>query len=361
MKFSRIIKLFLIIFFLFLPLAEAVDSSLPDLQNFITKLENQKNELQGGAIAILYKGQVIYKETFGHQKDKLEPITSSTLFPLGSVSKPVSATAIALLVDNGSLSFEQKFKLAYLKNQVSLANILGHTTGYQFSGNFQIEQGMERQKILAKLKLEKPKCKPGKCYSYSNMNFSLVEEVLNTKNISLEKAIKNLRDMLKIDGIQIVPINAKLKTAYPHEDKKSLPFPPYYPKAAPAAAGIFASIDGMIEVFKLSFGYRPDLISQKTLDYMYNPIIKNYDIRKWNMALPFNLNEIESYYAIGWRILKNKTYPDRELIFHSGYIAGIATFIGFVPSKDIGIIILYNQKSGTALKNGFNFWSEVIK
>ncbi|MFV9936331.1 MAG: hypothetical protein AB8U84_03710 [Rickettsia endosymbiont of Haemaphysalis japonica] len=32
------------------------------------KLELQKDELQGGAIAILYKGEVIYKTTFGNQK-----------------------------------------------------------------------------------------------------------------------------------------------------------------------------------------------------------------------------------------------------------------------------------------------------
>ncbi|GAA5251909.1 hypothetical protein [Candidatus Rickettsia kedanie] len=29
-----------------------------------------------------------------------------------------------------------------------------------------------------------------------------------------------------------------------------LPFPPYYPKTIPASAGIFASISGMIEIFK---------------------------------------------------------------------------------------------------------------
>ncbi len=49
------------------------------LRNFIKKLELQKDELQGGAIAILYKGEVIYKTTFGNQKGNSGVVTDKTL------------------------------------------------------------------------------------------------------------------------------------------------------------------------------------------------------------------------------------------------------------------------------------------
>ncbi|WP_231569174.1 serine hydrolase [Rickettsia endosymbiont of Ixodes pacificus] len=110
------------------------------LKSFIKKFELQKDELQGGAIAILYKGEVIYKTTFGNQKGNSGVITDKTLFPLASVSKAVSATAIALMVDQGSLNFDEKFKLPYLKNAISLNNILSHTTGYQFSGKLKLSK-----------------------------------------------------------------------------------------------------------------------------------------------------------------------------------------------------------------------------
>jgi beta-lactamase class C len=233
----------------------------PKLRSFITKLETKKEVVQGGAVAILYQGNVVYKETFGNQKAETNPITSSTLFPLASVSKAVTSTAIALMVQQGRLSLNEKFKLPYLKNPVSLINILGHTTGYQFSGNKQIEQGVSRQKLLCTLQNQKPKSKPGRCYSYSNTTFSLVEEVLNKKGLSLREAIDNLRVTLKTNEIQIVPIDPKMEVAYPHSKKTfngddvvtQLPFPPYYPKTTPASAGIFASIDGMIEIFRLNF------------------------------------------------------------------------------------------------------------
>ncbi len=334
------------------------------LDGFIKRLESQTAHFQGGAIAILHKGQLVYKVTFGNRKDNDGPVTSSTLFPLASVSKAVSAMAISLLVEKGQLRLDETYKLPYLKNPVSLKNILSHTTGYKFTGNQEIEEGLGRHKLLEKLKIQKPQCKPGECYSYSNTTFSLVEEALNTKKLSLKSAISGLRSALKTNGIQLVPISSNFENAYPHKknkegDLKSLPFPPYYPKAAPAAAGVFASLDAMIEVFKLSFGYRSDIISQKTLDVMHKPIIKNRDIDNWGMQWPCDLKQIESSYALGWRILKAN--PEKYLVFHGGSIAGISTFIGFIPSEEFGIIILLNQGPRNAPEIGVNFWGEFFE
>jgi beta-lactamase class C len=98
--------------------------------------------------------------------------------------------------------------------------------------------------------------------------------------------------------------------AYPHsarkndqgiETLKTLPFPPYYPKTATASAGIFASIDGMIEFFKLAFGYRPDLISQKTLDVIYTPKATANDVFYWNLDFPYDQKNITSKYAPDFR------------------------------------------------------------
>ncbi len=340
-----------------------------NLNNFTEKLEAEQDQIAGGAVAIIYKGQVIYKHTFGHEKDKNSPpITSSTLFPLASVSKPVSATAIALMVSQGILNLEEKYNIPFLQFPVNLKNILGHTTGYRFSGNIEIEHGEKRNRILQALKLQYPTCQPGDCYFYSNTTFSLLEEALNTKNLDLPSAIEKLRSALNTDGIQVVPLPSNMRVAYPHAPssryqflKKVLPFPAYYPKAAPAAAGVFASLDGMIEIFKLNFGYRPDLISNKTLEQFHQPIIANRDIARWHTKWPIPVSKIESYYGVGWRILKAKAYPEKQLIFHSGTISGIKTFIGFIPAEDIGIIILTNETSDFCFRYGINFWSKFLR
>ncbi|OJV96813.1 MAG: hypothetical protein BGO43_00755 [Gammaproteobacteria bacterium 39-13] len=178
-----------------------------------------------------------------------------------------------------------------------------------------------------------------------------------------------MRTALKTNGIQIVPVNPNIALAYPHvidttkknHSLKTLPFPPYYPKATPSAAGVFASLDGMIEFYKLSFGYRPDLISQTTLNLLYTPIITNRDIEKWPINWPYDRSGIKSSYARGWRILQTQQHPEKELIFHGGMIAGAQTFIGHIPDEEIGIIILVNQSSKVPLESGIQFWGNFLK
>src|SRR5438477_586845 len=104
----------------------------PKIGKFIPMLEAGMERLQGGAIAILHKGQVIYKTTFGYQQGKARAITSKTLFPLASVSKSVAATALALMVETGKVDLTQRCTLPCLRSKVQLKHILSHTTGVAF-------------------------------------------------------------------------------------------------------------------------------------------------------------------------------------------------------------------------------------
>jgi beta-lactamase class C len=343
--------------------AEIAPTIPNNVKNYIADLESKEHEMQGGAIAILHKGKVIYKKTFGNAKESLEPITSSTLFPLASVSKVVSAAAIALMADKKEIDLNKEYSLPYLKSKVTLRNILGNTTGYKFNGNEDIEVGMTRAKLLEKIKTLPQPCQPGKCYFYSNACFSLVDNILEKEKSSLKYAFNNLVSILSTDQIQMLPIDKESHIAYPHiKNKKKkgfimLPFPPYYPKTVPASAGVFASIDGMIELYKFLFFYRPDLISNETLEIFYTPYIEAY-INHWH--LPYE-KEIESYYGLGWRIFKSKTHENKNFIFHSGLISGINSFIGFIPSEEMGIIILTNQAPPAASRRGLGFWREFVR
>lgn len=57
----------------------------------------------------------------------------------------------------------------------------------------------------------------------------------------------------------------------------------------------------------------------------------------------------------------NASQSDADLIFHSGYIEGAKTFIGYIPSKEIGIIILSNDSSAFPVQSGIDFCGEIIK
>ena len=345
----------------------SVEPKLPEnLKPFVALLEKQQKQLQGGAIAILYQGHVVYKSTFGFQNGHEYPVKDTTLFELGSVSKSVSSMAVGLMVDKNKLSYHEVYSLPYLKYPVSLMNILSHTTGYNFPGNTQIEHGVNRDALLNDLAKQSPVCNPGQCFYYSNTLFSLLQEIAKTKNISFHQLIDNLNSILEsTHDFVIFPLISHTNIAYPHmktiingkESRKILPFPKYYPKVIPSAGGIFASLNGMIKFFNLTFGYRPDLISNNILNAIQTPVIAANDVSTWNFNWPINLRYINSYYAMGWRVFRLKENPDKELIFHGGYIDGYRAYIGYIPNEKVGFIMLVNQSTEIPVQDGMKLWS----
>lgn len=337
------------------------------LHDFIEQIEREKPHLQGGFIAILDRGQVVYETVFGHQAGDVGVITRKTLFSVASVSKLTAATAVALNVESGALDLNKCYKLPWLAHPVSLQHVLSHTTGYDFiAGNGYIEQGMSREAILAKLAETAPIGEPGTRYAYSNIIFSLVDDLLRLEDYSLRDSIANLGRVLATDGILLAPVPATVAVSHPHaigQDgaKIALPLAPYYPYASPAAAGIYASLDGLIELYRLRFGYRPDLLSKETLDRFNSPVTRAQDFKKWNKHWPVSKRQIRSYYGLGCRILRSVQHPGFDLVYHTGFLNGVGAFMGCVPATGFGIIIVLNQQSRFTFEKGLDFWGLFLK
>ena len=157
-----------------------------------------------------------------------------------------------------------------------------------------------------------------------------------------------------------MPLTPGTPVASPHIKGKALPFSNTYPRIVPASAGIFASLDAMIEISRLQCGFRPDLISQRALDELYKPQAICTDIHKFAAVFPQPLHELELTYGLGWRILKSKKHPGKDLIFHGGYVNGIRSFIGFIPSEKISIIFLVNEDTRFHWNVVIDLWKEMI-
>ncbi len=338
-----------------------ISSPIRKTIDFITE---NLNSLQGGALAIVHDGHTVYQTTFGHACGKDRPITPRTLFPLASASKPVSALAVALQVKRGQISFSEQIKFSYLKKPVSLEMILSHTTGYLFRGNHLIEKGLSFQEIGEKVRTLSPQTSPSSFYS--NFTYNLVAEVLGQKGVPFSKAISDLSDALDSPGLRFLtapPEKRDLPIACPHSKSgKCLKFPPYYPRTVPASAGIFASLEAMIQLLKLSLGEREDVLSREELARLYNQYIINEDPLRWGgIKWPGGKDKISAHYGFGWRILSHKDHPQMPFVFHSGWIEGVRTFIGFIPSKKVGIVYLLNHDKRAQHLEAMQLWFQYLR
>ena len=103
-----------------------------DIPTLFQELENQP----GGIIGVFKKGKIDFFKAYGLANlDYDIPITSKTVFDVGSVSKQFTAACVFLLEQQGKLSIDdpiQKYlpEMPIFRNEtVTIRNLLNHTSG----------------------------------------------------------------------------------------------------------------------------------------------------------------------------------------------------------------------------------------
>lgn len=118
-----------------------------EIQCIIDEIEETSEDVVGAAVAIIQNDQVLYKKTFGYKEINGSPVNDDTLFGLASVSKAITATALAALAEQNIAHFEDKINIQGIN--LSLKKILSHTTGYRIRGDSEIEKGVTRKTLLS--------------------------------------------------------------------------------------------------------------------------------------------------------------------------------------------------------------------
>jgi CubicO group peptidase (beta-lactamase class C family) len=118
--------------------APALDKIAPRMQEF-----GDQKQVSGVVTLVMHKGKVIHHEAVGLADiDASRPMYKDSLFAIASMTKPVTATAVMILKDEGKLSLNDKvskyvpaFADAKLKDgnkparEVTLRDVLTHTSG----------------------------------------------------------------------------------------------------------------------------------------------------------------------------------------------------------------------------------------
>lgn len=340
------------------------------IENFISKFENHISGFQGGAIAMVQGGNVIYQKSFGFQHDRHGAITENTLFPLASVSKTITATVVALLVKEEKLSLNDNAAdiLGLKKSRLKIRNILNHTTGYSLASDKDIEKGIPRKTLIKKIQKVVPSYIAGTHFCYSNFMFSCIQEVILDSTYSpWNMHVDQLWHALKVQDYAVCSVPISVELAEPHVCDKNTKkitncgrMPRYYPQTVCSAAGLFASLKSMIDFLKLQQGYYPNILTKTDFLAFHTPTTEAPDAFKWPIKWPYK--KVKSFYGLGWRILEKENDPRQQsrMVFHGGYLRGVGTFVGFIPAHDIGIVVLINQDTAFALQTGVDFWACVV-
>lgn len=135
------------------------------------------------SVGIAENGKIVYTRAFG--KARLQPpvtATAAIAYPVGSISKQFTATAILLLQQDGKLTLDDPisnyFPQLTRANEVTIRNILTHTSGYQDYApqDYTIPRWLKPEdplKIVEEFAGKPLDFDPGTQWQYSNTNFEL--------------------------------------------------------------------------------------------------------------------------------------------------------------------------------------------
>ncbi|NNF59373.1 MAG: beta-lactamase family protein [Rhodothermaceae bacterium] len=144
------------------------------------------NQVEGGFSGVVLAavdGEVVLSKGYGMaDREAGNPNTPATVFQIGSVAKPLTATAILKLQDDGRLSVEDPVAdyfdgVPADKAGITLHHLLTHTAGFP-GGIGDDYEAIDREAYIARA-LETPLNRaPGAGYEYSNVGFALLAAIV---------------------------------------------------------------------------------------------------------------------------------------------------------------------------------------
>lgn len=163
--------------------AATVAASTADLDEIVADVM-AATDIPGVAVAVVHDGEVVHTQGYG-VKDTGgdDPVDAETVFQLASLSKPIGATAVAGVVGDGAIAWDDPvvgelpdFQLSeeYVTRNVTVADFYSHRSGLPggIAGNDLEAMGFDQATILERLR-ELPLAPFRAVYSYSNFGMTV--------------------------------------------------------------------------------------------------------------------------------------------------------------------------------------------
>ena len=316
----------------------------------------RENEIPGAALAIVSREGIMHLQTWGvREVDQRAPVTTDSVFRIASMSKTFAGAAATLLVEQNLQTWETRISDLFpdlrLGNGVSyrsitLKQVASHSTGLMpHSYSNLLDDGIGYESIKDRFADIPAVCKPGRCYGYQNVVFSLIGDVVEESTGSsygqyLEEQIFRPLGMVSA-SVGLDPYQNDPNATVPHTKRQGQWRPvatnPAYYTTAPAA-GINASVFDMTMWLRANLGAFPELLDEGVLNQLHTPVIEtpygNY-FNRWESLE-------NAYYGIGWRIFD---LSGLRVVHHGGGVRGYRSEMAFSDEANIGLVLLINAES----------------
>ena len=291
-------------------------------------------------VAVARDGRIIWEEGFGMADlERRTPATPTTLYSMASISKPMTATGIMTLVDQGKIDLDRPAndylgaaKITGLAGDASGATVrrlLAHTAGLPLHYRFFYEGGSVARPTMdeAISRYAIVVHPPGAMYNYSNLGYGVLEEIIaKVSGMPFEQYMRD--HVFRPLGMTTTEIGtgAGLQNAAVryHQGKPVA----HYDFDHRGASAMYTSARelvrfGMFHLKQRPSGARP-ILRDATIDAMQR------------VTTP---GDPTSGYGLGWSI---SSESGKRVVSHTGGMPGVATTLKLYPEHGGGITALSN-------------------
>ena len=274
-------------------------------------------------------------------------MNENTLFDIGSITKTFTTLLLADMVKQGIVNLNdpiEKYLPANVKVpqydgvKITLEDLASHTSGLPewpsniwlnnnvgvFNLNYNetmLYQGLSNTVLTRE---------PGSQFQYSSFGIGLLAHILSVKaGVQYEQLVKHrILDVLGMNDTKITlsPNEIKNRFSMGHQDGKEITTPPI-PEIVAGAGAFRSTAADLLKYTSANLGFLHTKLDDAIQLYhlIIHPIIP---------ANPMNYSE---YVALDWRVITNL---GTETLSHEGAINGWNSLVGFIPTKQIGVVLL---------------------
>jgi CubicO group peptidase (beta-lactamase class C family) len=275
------------------------------------------------------------------------PVNENTLFDIGSITKTFTTLLLADMAKQGIVNLNdpiEKYLPANVKVpqyngvKITLEDLASHTSGLPewpsniwlnnnvgvFNPNYNetmLYQGLSNTTLTRE---------PGSQSQYSSFGIGLLAHILSVKaGLPYEQLVKHrILDVLGMNDTKITlsPNDIKNRFSIGHQGGKEITTPTI-PEIV-AGAGAFRSTgNDLLKYTSANLGFLHTKLDDAI--QLYHLII--------HPIIPSNPMNYSEYVALDWRVITNL---GTETLSHEGAINGWNALVEFIPTKQIGVVLL---------------------
>jgi len=324
----------------------SADDQFDKVRTFINEIM-EKNRIVSIAVAVAKDGKIIWEEAFGWaNKEKELKATPQTIYALASISKPITATGLMVLVERGLVNLDKPVndylgaaKLhVYVGNpsEVTVRRVLQHTAGLPMHGNIffdtntshppGMEESIRRYGFIVN--------DPGSEFYYSNFGYGIIDHIIST--VSRKPYVDFMKsevfEPLGLTHTSVLVDPSLKEYAAQNYDERGMAINPLDYDHRGASA-VCSSAHDLVRfgMFHLK-NHLPDqkrILSDKSLNLMQASSL---------VKIP-NTGLGEVWYGLGWTVIDLAGY---RFLNHTGGMPGATTRLTMIPSENIAVAVLSN-------------------